>query len=451
MTDDSYEGHERREHPRVPIEARVDVKFESLSTFISTHSTNMSRGGMFLAVEEPPPVGTTLGFDLKLGDDFSLVRGRGEVVWAMPASEVGGSEAGMAVKFLALDDQSREFIDKMVDDVMAGGGEPFLLSKFLDQAGASFQQESAPVQTAMDFAEPGTPAVTESEAPAVTEPESPAEESVVPAAPVPPDWDVVQEAEPAPVGGVDVGGLPTALPETEGELTGSSKKWLWMVLTVVLLGAVGYAGWKFLPSLVGALIGAGPEDESVASVVTETIGEVSESDAGVPDPGALPGTEITQESEPPTQELESMDEADHQVPSDAAAAPPEPTAPPTQPPSEPATGARARAVDSISWSETPGGGLQVTISCDGRFPQESLRGEPLVNPPRHVIRLRGIERPYPFGQLNPGHPLLATIRVGFHKDKRPPELHVVFDLATGGAAVTEVRVENNQVLVTVGE
>src|SRR4029450_12044021 len=70
-----------RDSRRVPLETRVQFKFDRFSGFISEYSANISPGGMFLRTSTPRPPGTVLELEFRLGDGFELIKGRGEVRW----------------------------------------------------------------------------------------------------------------------------------------------------------------------------------------------------------------------------------------------------------------------------------------------------------------------------------------------------------------------------------
>ena len=52
------------------------------------------------------------------------------------------------------------------------------------------------------------------------------------------------------------------------------------------------------------------------------------------------------------------------------------------------------------------------------------------DPPRYLLRLRGIERPWRPPELQVGSPLVQRVRTGLHSTPRGPELHLVIDLTT---------------------
>lgn len=114
-----------RDSRRVPLETRVQFKFDRFSGFLSDFSANVSPGGMFIRTRTPQPAGTVLEFEFRLGDGFELIRGRGEVVWTRAEDEGPARPAGMGLRFLELSQGSKELIYRIVDHHIQQGGTPF--------------------------------------------------------------------------------------------------------------------------------------------------------------------------------------------------------------------------------------------------------------------------------------------------------------------------------------
>ena len=114
-----------RDSQRVPLETRVQLKFEWFGGFISEYSSNISPGGMFIRTQTPEPVGRLIGFELRLGDGYELIRGTGEVMWVRPMDQGPDKPAGMGIRFLEISPEGRELIYQMVDNFIAAGGTPF--------------------------------------------------------------------------------------------------------------------------------------------------------------------------------------------------------------------------------------------------------------------------------------------------------------------------------------
>src|SRR4051794_26019867 len=114
-----------RDSRRVPLETRVQFKFDRFSGFLSDFSANISPGGMFIRTRAPQPPGTVLEFEFRLGDGFELIKGRGEVVWVRPEDEGSTRPMGMGLRFLDLSLGSKELIYRIVDHHIQQGGTPF--------------------------------------------------------------------------------------------------------------------------------------------------------------------------------------------------------------------------------------------------------------------------------------------------------------------------------------
>src|SRR6185312_4913559 len=114
-----------RDSRRVPLETRVQFKFDRFSGFLSDFSSNVSPGGMFIRTRTPQPAGTVLEFEFRLGDGFELIRGRGEVVWTRTEDDGPSRPAGMGLRFQELSQGSKELIYRMVDHHIQQGGTPF--------------------------------------------------------------------------------------------------------------------------------------------------------------------------------------------------------------------------------------------------------------------------------------------------------------------------------------
>ncbi len=119
---------ENRKFPRVPLENEVRIEFTDIGELVSDCSANISLGGMFIKTAELQPVGSTLRFELSVGANRSVIRGRAEVVWIRTAAVSPDEPAGMGLRFMELDDNCRANIFRIVDNyIQTAGGEPFEL------------------------------------------------------------------------------------------------------------------------------------------------------------------------------------------------------------------------------------------------------------------------------------------------------------------------------------
>lgn len=415
-----------RDSRRVPLETRVQFKFDRFSGFISEYSSNISPGGMFIRTKNPLPPGQTLDFAFRLGDGFELIKGKGEIVWTRAEDESPTRPAGMGLRFLELSEGSKELIYRIVDQHILEGGTPFDVSLVPpDPIPARPAPAPAPVL-------PFSPPAPQTEAPtAVALPDDPFPELSAPdprvesspdasvwlpsidepspessPAPFPdlPEFRAFLESPPAP--GAPEPPPPIAAP-TFGSAAAKQPRSLlpFLLLAAVLLLAAGL--FLFKDRLLD-LAGMGGEDE-VAQAPPQPQRRAPARPAPAPVDPAATAPEIVEEGQP-------------------AAAPP--VAGPAGPP--------ASFVQRITWEEAPGG-TDVILWGDGairsdRFTRERIDG----NPPREVFRLTGIARPFPGSRVVVGTGDVLQVRVGYHPKAGGNELHVVLDLAHPTVAITRV-------------
>ncbi len=158
-----------RDSRRVPLETRVQLRFERFSGFISEYSSNVSPGGLFVKTQAPSPVGTLLDFEFQLGDGYPLIKGTGEVVWTRSDDQGAAKPAGMGIRFLRLSKGSRELIYKMVDEYIHEGGIPFDVEQGPEAetsaAAVVVESESGESDAAGEASEPGEVEVADAATP----------------------------------------------------------------------------------------------------------------------------------------------------------------------------------------------------------------------------------------------------------------------------------------------
>ena len=116
---------------RAPIEQAMELKFPNFELLVTAMSANISTSGMFIQTTEPAPVGTTLSFRFRI-EDWSPIQGTARVIWNRETDEASDRPAGMGVKFVDADAQSRRMIRYLVDKHSEKGGEPFELGAATD-------------------------------------------------------------------------------------------------------------------------------------------------------------------------------------------------------------------------------------------------------------------------------------------------------------------------------
>jgi len=98
-------------------------------------------------------------------------------------------------------------------------------------------------------------------------------------------------------------------------------------------------------------------------------------------------------------------------------------------------GARLTSVLRITFQPVADG-TEVVLWGNGEFPSQSYTHVRVSGlPVREVIRINGIDRPFPSSRLAVRTPELLQIRTGYHP---PQELHVVLDLGSRDVQVTGI-------------
>ncbi|HEY7726355.1 MAG TPA: TIGR02266 family protein [Anaeromyxobacteraceae bacterium] len=99
---------ENREHPRAPIELRVD--YRRLNSFFADYTKNISKGGTFIKTNRALPVGTRFRFQLSVPVREQPFEIAGEVVHA------GGE--GMGIRFAWGSEEERQAFESLVEQLM---------------------------------------------------------------------------------------------------------------------------------------------------------------------------------------------------------------------------------------------------------------------------------------------------------------------------------------------
>ncbi len=116
--------------PRIALERKISLRFPHFQGFLTEYSSNVSITGMFIQSCEPRSPGEILDFEFNLIDGLQLIRGTGEVVWARLSDEASDLPAGMGIRFLRLDTESRRLIRWAVEKQISAGGKPFELDAY---------------------------------------------------------------------------------------------------------------------------------------------------------------------------------------------------------------------------------------------------------------------------------------------------------------------------------
>ena len=104
---------EKREHPRAVV--KIEIEFKHTIDFVSSYMLNISKGGLFIKTDEALPLDTIVFLRFTLPGDTKLIETEGKVVWCNTKGGKGYFPKGMGVKFLRLNPDDAEKINKFVE------------------------------------------------------------------------------------------------------------------------------------------------------------------------------------------------------------------------------------------------------------------------------------------------------------------------------------------------
>lgn len=444
-----------RDSRRVPLATKVSFKFERFSGFISEFSANISPTGMYITTKTPEPPGSMLDFEFRLGDGFEIIQGKGEVVWTRAIAEGPSRPPGMGIRFLELSEGSKELIYRIVDQYIQDGGTPFDVSlRPPDPVPVLPLPAPAPAPPAPAAASPFPdlpdsgvlpPVDTSSWLPSLPQdPGAPATGYAAKAddddfspfmPPMPPLDDEPEPVRPTlafgGIGGVGgVGGMAAASAPPQ-----RSK-----VLPLALAGLVlllAAAGYLFRDTLMG-MAGMGGDDTAAAA----DLAPMERPPAG---PQVAPPAPAPQEEGTVIEEEDGVTPADTPLPEVVRRREEEVTAA-TPAPAPPPAGPALTVLERVT-SEQAFGGTDIVLQGNGAIRPEAYEQSSMGDPPRVLVRLFGIAKPYPSAKVAVGTGEVKQVRMGFHEKSAGNELHVVLDLASPGVKVTRVEAKGNQLRI----
>jgi type IV pilus assembly protein PilZ len=110
----------RRSETRYP--AAIKVRYPRRNSFFFEFTRNISRGGMFIATQDPMEVGERFVFEMEIPGEEEMFPLVGEVRWCVRPQDIQGVkkeiedlDVGMGVAFVFEDDDNRKrFTDKVM-------------------------------------------------------------------------------------------------------------------------------------------------------------------------------------------------------------------------------------------------------------------------------------------------------------------------------------------------
>lgn len=413
---------------RVALDGEVSLKFKEHPGFFEERSANLSPGGMFIRSGEPQPPGTVFDFELTLEGEPRLIHGIGEVAWAREADEGFDRPPGMGVRFLSLEPESREVIDRLVAERLEETEEAPAPPAWLGTPAAAPELEMSSEMGPEGAAETGIDSDADDEPP------------VVPRMPGPSPYAYARSYR---------GSGVSRESRRRGPL-------LAVLLALALLVALAAAFFLLFPeTAMRLLLGEGGGDGEPDEVVEVVAGE--EATVGEPEPVVpvepAPETDAGAAEAPPEEAEDEMGFFDPpaETPAPAPEAAPAP-APAPPPPPAPAPGEDGRAfsrVLNLIW-EPRDDEILVTVFLDGPIEEWEYTVTRLSEPPRSLVVIRGISQPFPRTEIPVGAELVERLRVGFHPERPRSELHVVVDLADPGADLVRSEAAGQELRLFIG-
>jgi len=104
-----------RENTRYPVELQVKVSCPNWDDYLDLYTTNLSRGGVFIASRMSAPMGTEITVELVLPNG-NTIKFHAEVMHLVDEKESTETirPMGMGVQFLDLDEQTKKALEAMV-------------------------------------------------------------------------------------------------------------------------------------------------------------------------------------------------------------------------------------------------------------------------------------------------------------------------------------------------
>ncbi len=397
-----------------------ELRYSSLRELKERLLPCLSAEGLFVPCQVPFEPSTVLRFRFLLPDRFVLAEGTGVVVWSRTADPDHGLEPGMGVRFVVLPEASRAVIEQLVEEHVAAGGRAFDLDHL---------PGDGPVDD--NVAEAGPAAAghpLERERIRLTvRGEARLESSGGPVSPAPDRaHDHSGALEPVATGPTAASGAAAASPAARraveladdrllDALRGRHPASFWIQAAAVLaVGAIaaGVVLWLFGRS-------AGPVPPGVAESGSSASDRASRSVAPGQQPDPVPT--VGQAADPTAQRLPRSE-------------PPGGALPVVPPQVERAVGGEGPALAAITW-DLEADATVVTFELAGGLEPNDVELAPMVDPPRLLLRLPGVQGAFPELLLTVASPEVDQIRTWLHDELDPPELHVVLDLARDDVAL----------------
>jgi len=106
-------GADQRTSVRVPVNLRMG--FESYGEIRDSLMTNLSRGGLFIATNQPLPLSSVINLRLRIEESQQEIEVEAEVVALNSGPSLKTEERGMGVKFVRLTPEQAKGVDELYE------------------------------------------------------------------------------------------------------------------------------------------------------------------------------------------------------------------------------------------------------------------------------------------------------------------------------------------------
>lgn len=113
LSDHDLRTRQHRACERFPV--KLAVRFRTSHDFVQEHAINLSRGGLFIRTDDPPPLDAVVEVELELPDSGPPVSSAAIVVHRQAPG--GERPAGVGVQFVDASDSFRERIDRYMESL----------------------------------------------------------------------------------------------------------------------------------------------------------------------------------------------------------------------------------------------------------------------------------------------------------------------------------------------
>ena len=426
-------GLRLRESFRVAVTGRARLLVGTASTPFDATVLDLSTTGMGLATAvAAPKVTAGEACVLELAIDGARIEGRGVVVWSRRARPDRGDAPNVGIRFERLEGIGEREISGLVEQRLVAGRWPTAAPPSAPAPSAAAvtsvtEQQLTMAVGAAPVVAPRPVAPTTDPAPSYPSPSdrAPQRPEVQPAA--------IESAAPRPPAPMPTPpATPVAPVDTFEEAPPKRRAILWVAIAAVAL----------LVAIVGLLFFRGEDRSEPEAAAVESIEPVSrEAEPVAAEPGAMVApapdtiadTGIAANVPPSDAERASDEPAAVEAPA-AIADEPAPLASAPQAPAaalaDPAAPSPARRLLALE-PRVEGATEILALRFDAPLREADLFAALIgPDPPRYLLRLRGIERPWRPPELAVGSALMQRVRTGLHSTPRGPELHIVIDLTT---------------------